>query len=138
MSLSLPVSVLFICILSIQLGQITSADDRYRSRRQRDRKTGTGVEAGGDETRNGLQGGVTFRLDRRRARVGLRLHEEENIKEDSDVLSPARGKTRKDDRKEIRKTAKKKGTTKSQGQLKQQILSRLVGTDPVPVAKVSN
>ena len=130
-----------ICILSIQLGQIAAADNASR------RQIGVGRKHQGaaaadsdddDETRSGLQGGRTFRLSRSRARLPVINIEQENIREDSDVLSPDRGRARKGVRKAKRKTAKKKGIKNPQGQLKQQILSTPVEAAPVPIVKVSD
>ena len=117
-----------ICIL-----QITSADDRYRSRRQ----SGVGRRQNGgaadDETRSALQGGGSFRKSRSRTRQALRLlnSEYQNIREDSDG-----GRARKGVKKGIRKTAKKKGNKNRQGWPKQQILTTLDEVEPVPIVKV--
>ena len=129
-----------ICILSIQLGQIASAD--YESRRQsrvgRKQNEAAAADNDDDETRSGLQGGGTFRLSRSRARLPDINLEQENIREGSDVLSPDRGRARKGARKGIRKTTEKKGNKDSQGQLKQQNLSTLAVVEPVPIVKVSD
>ena len=134
-----------ICIL-----QFTSADDR-RQIGIHGQTRGAGADDGhgltraeataagdrDDGTRSGMQGGRIFRLSRSRARLGLNT-EKQNIREDSDVLSPDWGRARKGARKGIRKTAKKKGNKDSQGQLKQQNLSTLAVGEPVPIVKVSD
>ena len=133
-----------ICIL-----QITVADDsqqigiRRRQGHGPTREAAAGdrhgqteaTVAGDEETRSSLQGGRIFRLSRARPDINI---EQKNISEGSDVLSPGRGRARKGVRKGRRRNAKRKGNKASQGRLKQQILSRLVGAEPVPIVKVSD
>ena len=123
---------LSLLILSLQVAQIASAEvgpihseNAGLRRRQTPWVTSSNLEAGQ------VQGGGTSRASKSRAGLGSRLPAEEGRREEGNVISHRR----KASIRGVRKGGK--GRKGSAGLLKQQILNRLVISEPIPVDKVT-
>jgi hypothetical protein len=137
---------LSLLIVSLQLAQLATADDRssHSDNVGLRRRQITGV------TRSNLQAGQVqevgiVQLSRSRARLGSSLPdtdiEQKDRREENDAVLPEREESGKGVligvRKGVRKAAKK-GRKDTKRLLKQQILNRIVISEPVPVVKVSD
>jgi len=121
-------------ILSLQLAYTASAGESVRFGENaglRRRQSSSILQAGQVQE----EGGV--RLSRNRARLRSRQPEIiDTTEEDNKVVIDAEKHDKKENRKGVRKGVKKSAKKKaSDGLLKQQILNRLVTTEPVQIAK---